>query len=68
MGMSNLSEDVRNLLVRRWYMAELGRVPKAEEQAAWAKELALKGVDQVFAFIYDSPEAKAYRIRVGRKI
>lgn len=66
--MSNLSEDVRNLLVRKWYMAELGRLPSGPDQAAWAKEIITKGVDQVYDFIYWSPEAKKHRIAVGRKV
>lgn len=66
--MSQLSQDVRNLLVRKWYMAELGRVPKADEQAFHAKVIAEKGVDLAFAGIYDSDQAKAYRKASGRKV
>lgn len=63
-----LSEGTRNYLVRRWYMAELGRVPSAQEQAFHAQIVANQGVDVAFAGIYDSPQAKEYRVKVGRKV
>lgn len=63
-----LSQDVRNLLVRKWYMAELGRVPSADEQRFHSQVIADKGVDLAFAGIYDSSQAKAYRVKVGRTV
>lgn len=64
----SLSLDVRNYMVRRWYLTELGRVPKADEQAFHARVIAEKGVDLAYAGIYDSQQAVDHRKSVGRKV
>lgn len=63
-----LSLSVRNYVVRKWYMEELGRVPSGAEQAEWSKKVESFGPDTVFAQIYDSAEGKAHRKLVGRTI
>lgn len=63
-----VSRETANYLVRRWYMDELGRVPKADEQAFHAQVIADKGVDVAFAGIYDSPDAKRHRKNVKRAV
>lgn len=64
----SLSLGTRNYLARKWYMEELGRIPKASEQEQRAQIIAVHGVDVAFSGIYDSAEAAAYRKSVGRKI
>lgn len=64
----SLSLDVRLYLVRRWYLTELGRPPTTGDQAFHAEIISSKGVDAAYAGIYDSPDARKYRDRVGRKV
>ena len=65
---ADLSIGTRNYLVRKWFIDELGRVPKPEEQAFRAEQIRANGVDAVFAALYDSAEGKAYRKKVGRSV
>lgn len=63
-----LSADVRNYLVRRWYLTELGEPPTGKEQAFHAQVIADKGVDVAYAGIYDSPQAQQHRKKTGRAV
>lgn len=65
---AEMSEGTRNYLARKFFMDELGRVPKPAEQAFRAEQIRTSGVDAVFAALYDSAEAKAHRKRVGRTV
>lgn len=63
-----VTKETANYLVRRWYMQELGRIPKPREQADQAAVVVARGADAAYSGIYDSDEAKKFRRDTGRKI
>jgi hypothetical protein len=60
--------DLSHLLAHKWYRDELGRIPTITQHGNLAKRIREQGAFAAFTSIYDSPEAKVYRDRVGRKV
>lgn len=52
--------------VRKEYTAKLGRVPDADKNEG--AEYVDRDAGEVASILYDAPEAKAYRIRVGKAL
>lgn len=61
----DLTQDTREHLAYKWYCELLGRKPTKDERLARAKEIDERGVTYVYAAIYESDEAAAFRKRRG---
>lgn len=63
--MGELSEDTRNYLSYKFHVECLGRKPSAEDRQLRAEQIKNKGVTWVYATLYESDEAKAFRAERG---